>query len=34
MIKHIIMWRLRDSAEGFSKAENASGRLRGGGYAE
>jgi quinol monooxygenase YgiN len=23
MIKHIIMWRLRDSAEGFSKAENA-----------
>lgn len=23
MVKHIIMWRLRDSAEGFSKAENA-----------
>ena len=23
MIKHIIMWKLRDSAEGYSKAENA-----------
>jgi hypothetical protein len=23
MVKHIIMWRLRDSAERFSKAENA-----------
>jgi hypothetical protein len=23
MVKHIIMWRLRDSAEGFSKAKNA-----------
>jgi quinol monooxygenase YgiN len=23
MVKHIIMWRLKDSAEGFSKAENA-----------
>jgi quinol monooxygenase YgiN len=23
MVKHIIMWRLRDSAEGFSKTENA-----------
>jgi quinol monooxygenase YgiN len=23
MIKHIVMWKLYDSAEGFSKAENA-----------
>jgi len=23
MIKHIIMWKLRESAEGYSKAENA-----------